>query len=181
MTLYIIRRLQQSVLVILIMLVLVFVSVYVIGNPVDVLVSTEADQEEFDRMVRILGLDQPLWKQILIYVSNLVQGDFGRSFAFSEPALKLVVQRMPATLELVFVAMVMALVTGIPLGMYTGLRPDTVTTRFIMLRGDRDGLRMAGHGQADHRFRLYPRPSGHLRIRRSRGQECAKRGSGHVG
>ena len=54
------------------------------------LVSTEADQEEFDRMVRILGLDQPLWKQTLIYVSNLAQGDFGRSFAFSEPALKLV-------------------------------------------------------------------------------------------
>jgi len=132
MTLYIVRRLLQSMLVILIMLVLVFVGVYVIGNPVDVLVSTEADQEEFERMVRILGLDQPLWKQILIYVTNLVQGDFGRSFAFSQPALKLVVQRMPATVELVFVAMVMALATGIPLGMYTGLRPDTATARFIM-------------------------------------------------
>ena len=132
MTLYVVRRLLQSALVILIMLVLVFVGVFVIGNPVDVLVSTEADQEEFERMVRILGLDQPLWKQILVYVSNLVQGDFGRSFAFSEPALKLVVQRMPATLELVFVAMVMALVTGIPLGMYTGLHPDTGSARFIM-------------------------------------------------
>ena len=132
MTLYVVRRLLQSALVILIMLVLVFVGVFVIGNPVDVLVSTEADQEEFERMVRILGLDQPLWKQILIYVSNLVQGDFGRSFAFSEPALKLVVQRMPATLELVFVAMVMALATGIPLGMYTGLHPDSVPARFIM-------------------------------------------------
>ena len=132
MTLYIVRRLLQSVLVVLIMLVLVFVGVYLIGNPVDVLVSTEADQEEFDRMVRILGLDQPLWKQIVIYVSNLAQGDFGRSFAFSEPALKLVVQRMPATLELVFVAMVMAMVTGIPLGMYTGLHPDTALARFIM-------------------------------------------------
>ena len=132
MTLYVVRRLLQSVLVVLIMLVLVFVGVYVIGNPVDVMVSTEADQEEFERMVRLLGLDQPLWKQILVYVSNLVQGDLGRSFAFSEPALKLVVQRMPATLELVFVAMVMALAAGIPLGMYTGLRPDTVPARFIM-------------------------------------------------
>ena len=132
MTLYIVRRLLQSVLVIVIMLVLVFVGVYVIGNPVDVMVSTEADQEEFERMVRLLGLDQPLWKQILVYISNLVQGDLGRSFAFSEPALKLVVQRMPATLELVFVAMVMALATGIPLGMYTGLHPDTVPARLIM-------------------------------------------------
>ena len=57
MTLYIVRRLLQSVLVIVIMLVLVFVGVYVIGNPVDVMVSTEADQEEFERMVRLLGLD----------------------------------------------------------------------------------------------------------------------------
>ena len=71
MTLYIVRRLLQSVLVIVIMLVLVFVGVYVIGNPVDVMVSTEADQEEFERMVRLLGLDQPLWKQILVYISNL--------------------------------------------------------------------------------------------------------------
>ena len=74
MTLYIVRRLLQSVLVILIMLVLVFIGVYVIGNPVDVMVSTEADQEEFERMVRLLGLDQPLWKQILVYISKLAQG-----------------------------------------------------------------------------------------------------------
>ena len=132
MTLYIVRRLLQSVLVILIMLVLVFIGVYVIGNPVDVMVSTEADQEEFERLVRLLGLDQPLWKQILVYISKLAQGDLGRSFAFSEPALKLGVQRMSATLELVFVAMTMALAAGIPLGMYTGLHPNTVPARFIM-------------------------------------------------
>ena len=132
MGLYIVRRLLQSVAVIAVLSALVFVGIYVIGNPVDVLVSTEADQEEFDRMVRILGLDLPLWKQFLIYLGNLVQGDFGRSFAFGEPALKLVFQRMPATLELVFVAMVMALSIAIPLGMYAGLNPDTKTARTIM-------------------------------------------------
>ncbi len=132
MTLYIVRRLLQSVLVIVVMTALVFVGVYVIGNPVDVLVSTEADQEDFERMVRMLGLDQPLWKQFLVYLSQLLQGDLGRSFAFSEPALKLVLQRIPATLELVAVAMTMALATGIPLGMYTGLNPHTPIARLIM-------------------------------------------------
>jgi len=132
MTRYIIHRLLQSLAVVAVIAALVFVGVYVIGNPVDVLVSTEADQEEFDRMVRLLGLDLPLWKQFLIYLGNLVQGDFGQSFAFSEPALKLVLQRMPATLELVFSAMVMALVIAIPLGMYAGLNPRTKITRFIM-------------------------------------------------
>ena len=96
------------------------------------LVSADADQEEFDRMVRMLGLDLPLWKQFLIFLGNLVQGDLGRSFAFSEPALKLVLQRMPATLELVLVAMTMALAAAIPLGMYTGLNPTTKTARVIM-------------------------------------------------
>lgn len=132
MTLYIIRRLLQSLMVVLAMTILVFVGVYMIGNPVDVLVGTEADQEDFERMVRILGLDKPLWQQFLFYLGNLVRGDLGNSFAYSEPALKLVIQRMPATFELVFVAMVMALTLAIPLGMYTGLRPDTRTSRFIM-------------------------------------------------
>ena len=132
MTLFIIRRLLQSLGVVAVITALVFVGIYVIGNPVDVLVSTEADQEAFDRMVRILGLDQPLSKQFLIYLGNLMQGDLGRSFAFSEPALKLVFMRLPATLELVFVAMVMAISIAIPLGMYTGLNPYTKLARIIM-------------------------------------------------
>ena len=111
---------------------MVFVGIYVIGNPVDILVSTDADQEQFDRMVKILGLDKPLWEQFLVYLSKLAQGDLGRSFAFSEPALKLVIQRMPATIELVTVAMLMALIVGIPLGMYAGLHPEKTVSKTIM-------------------------------------------------
>ncbi len=132
MTLYIVHRLLQSLFVVFAMTVLVFVGVYLIGNPVDVLVGTEADQEDFERMVRILGLDKPLWQQFLIYLGNLLRGDLGNSFAYSEPALKLVLQRMPATFELVFVAMVLAIGMAIPLGMYTGLRPNAMTARAIM-------------------------------------------------
>ena len=132
MTLYILRRLLQSIGVIFVVTALVFVGIYVIGNPVDILVSTDADQEQFDRMVKILGLDKPLWEQFLVYLSKLAQGDLGRSFAFSEPALKLVIQRMPATIELVTVAMLMALIVGIPLGMYAGLHPEKTVSKTIM-------------------------------------------------
>ena len=132
MTLYIFRRLLQSIGVIFIVTALVFVGIYVIGNPVDILVSTEADQDQFDRMVKILGLDKPLWEQFFVYLSKLIQGDLGRSFAFSEPALKLVLQRMPATIELVTVAMLMALIFGIPLGMYAGLHPEKTVSKTIM-------------------------------------------------
>ena len=132
MTLYIFRRLLQSIGVIFVVTALVFIGIYVIGNPVDILVSTEADQEQFDRMVKILGLDKPLWEQFLVYLLKLAQGDLGRSFAFSEPALKLVLQRMPATIELVTVAMLIALVLGIPLGMYAGLHPENPASKTIM-------------------------------------------------
>lgn len=132
MSLYIIHRMAQSVLVLLVTIALMFIGIYVIGNPVDVLVSQEADQAEFERMVAMLGLDRPLWEQFLAYLSNLVTGNLGRSFAFSEPALQLVVQRLPATLELVFVAMSLALVIGIPLGLYTGLHPNRRSARLIM-------------------------------------------------
>ena len=111
---------------------LVFIGIYVIGNPVDILVSTEADQDQFDRMVKILGLDKPLWEQFFVYLLKLAQGDLGRSFAFSEPALKLVLQRMPATIELVSVAMLIALVLGIPLCMYAGLHPENPASKTIM-------------------------------------------------
>ena len=132
MTLYIFRRLLQSIGVIFVVTALVFIGIYVIGNPVDILVSTEADQDQFDRMVKILGLDKPLWEQFFVYLLKLAQGDLGRSFAFNEPALKLVLQRMPATIELVSVAMLIALVLGIPLGMYAGLHPENLASKTIM-------------------------------------------------
>ena len=132
MTVYIVRRILQSVLVLLAMIALVFVGIYLIGDPAHLFVSPDADAGEIERMTRMLGLDRPLWEQFYVYLLNLVQGNLGRSFAYSEPALQLVLQRMPATLELVFVAMLMALSAGIPLGMYAGLNPETGLARFIM-------------------------------------------------
>ena len=132
MSVYIIRRALQSIAVMLVMATLVFVGVYMIGDPAQLLVSADADQADIDRMRRILGLDQPLWHQFLTFLVNLSQGDLGWSFAYGEPALGLVFQRMPATLELVSVAMVMALSVGIPLGLYAGLHPERPMARLLM-------------------------------------------------
>ena len=106
MSVFIIRRLIQSSLVIVAMSLIVFFSVNVIGNPVDILINPEFDQEEMDRAIKALGLDLPIWQQYLHFVKNAFQGDFGRSFVFGESALKLIVQRVPATLELAFTASV---------------------------------------------------------------------------
>ena len=132
MSVYIIRRALQSIAVMLVMATLVFIGVYMIGDPAQLLVSADADQADIDRMRRILGLDQPLWHQFLTFLVNLSQGDLGWSFAYGEPALGLVFQRMPATLELVSVAMVMALSVGIPLGLYAGLHPERPMARLLM-------------------------------------------------
>jgi len=118
--------------VILAMSVIVFIGVFAIGDPVEILISPDADQIERERAVRALGLDLPLWQQYMVFLTNALQGDLGRSFVFNEPALKLILQRMPATLELAFGATFIALLIGLPLGLYAGLRPDNRFSRIIM-------------------------------------------------
>jgi len=111
---------------------IVFFSVNVIGNPVDILINPEFDQEEMDRAIKALGLDLPIWQQYLHFVKNAFQGDFGRSFVFGESALKLIVQRVPATLELAFTALILSILIGIPLGLFAGLNPDSPVSKTIM-------------------------------------------------
>ncbi|MGA3401421.1 MAG: ABC transporter permease [Acetobacteraceae bacterium] len=135
MTTWLIRRLIQALFVVLAMTVIVFVGVHVIGNPVDILISPEADQAERARVIASLGLDQPLWKQYVLFLNDALHGDLGRSFVFNEPALTLIAQRMPATMELAVTAVLLSIVFGIPLGLYAGLYPDSVAARTIMAGG----------------------------------------------
>jgi|TARA_B100000768_G_scaffold181357_1_gene204033 peptide/nickel transport system permease protein len=114
------------------MSLIVFVGVNLVGDPVDMLINPEADQAEIDRVIRDLGLDRPVSEQYWYFVLNAFQGDLGRSFIFGEPALKLIVQRMPATMELALVSLLMAVVFGIPLGIYAGLKPNSKISKTIM-------------------------------------------------
>jgi peptide/nickel transport system permease protein len=129
---WLVRRLIQAAFVVLAMTVIVFVGVHVIGNPVDILISPEADQAERARIIANLGLDQPLWRQYLVFLGDALHGDLGRSFVFNEPALKLIAQRMPATLELAVTAVLLSIVIGVPLGLYAGMKPDGFIGRTIM-------------------------------------------------
>jgi peptide/nickel transport system permease protein len=132
MTVYLIRRLLQAVLVVVAMSLIVFVGVYAIGDPVEILIAPDADQMERERAVQALGLDKPLWMQYGSFVINALHGDLGRSFVFNEPALQLILQRMPATLELALASLVLGCFIGIPLGMYAGLRPESPVSKTIM-------------------------------------------------
>jgi peptide/nickel transport system permease protein len=132
MLVYFIRRLGQAALVVAVMATIVFVSIFMIGNPVDVLANPNADQKEMAEIAARLGLDKPLWEQFALFVWNGLHGDLGRSFVFNEPALKLIIQRMPATMELALLALVFSIAIGIPLGVIAGLYPDNIVGRSIM-------------------------------------------------
>ncbi|MGO4739916.1 ABC transporter permease [Bosea sp. 2KB_26] len=126
------QRLLQAFAVVLAMTVIVFVGVNVIGDPVAVLVPPDADQAERLRVVAAFGLDRPLWQQYLSFLGGAVRGDLGRSFVFNEPALRVILQRMPATLELALAAMLLSVVIGIPLGLYAGVRPNSPVAKTMM-------------------------------------------------
>ena len=129
---FILRRLMQSTGVLFVMSLLVFFGVYAIGNPVDILVNPNADQQDIARAIAELGLDQPLYLQYWHFLSSALSGDLGRSFSTGIPALELIFQRMPATLELAAASMAIAIVFGIPLGLYAGLRPESRIAKGIM-------------------------------------------------
>ncbi|MGE0225161.1 MAG: ABC transporter permease [Acetobacteraceae bacterium] len=129
---WLIRRLIQAFFVVVAMTIIVFIGVHVIGNPVDILISPEADQAERARIIAEMGLDQPLWQQYLYFVNDILHGNLGRSFVFNEPALKLIGSRLPATLELAVTAVLFSICFGVPLGLYAGLKPDGFLGRAIM-------------------------------------------------
>ena len=129
---YLINRLFQSLFVLLAMSLLIFIGIFVIGDPVHVLSDSAATAEEIQELRIRLGLDQPLYTQYLLFLRAALSGDLGTSFVFNEPALKLVLYYMPATLELAIVAMLFAVLVGIPLGVYCGLKPDGLFAKTVM-------------------------------------------------
>ncbi len=132
MTVFIIRRLLQAVLVVWAMSFLVFSGVNLVGDPVEMMVNDEADQAERDRVIKAMGLDKPWYIQYVHFVGRAFQGDLGKSFVYGEESLGIIVQRMPATFELALAALLMAIVIGIPLGVFAGLKSETRTSKVIM-------------------------------------------------
>ena len=131
MPLFLIRRLFQSLAVVFAMSLIVFAGVRAIGDPVQTMIGPEATQEDIVRTRAALGLDRPLPAQYWRFVTGALRGDLGRSYAYSTPAIDLIAERMPATLELAFAALLIALLFGIPLGLWAGLAPDAVSGKTI--------------------------------------------------
>lgn len=108
MLVYLIRRLGQSAFVVITMAVLVFLSMYAIGDPLEILVPQDATVAEREQIARTLGLDKPLAQQFLMFLGNAAKGDLGNSFVLGRPAVEVILERLPATLELALTAMVLA-------------------------------------------------------------------------
>lgn len=132
MTIWLIKRVLQALVIVLLMTMIVFLGLHAIGNPIDILIGPDADQRDRALVIAQLGLDQPLWMQYLKFLHGAIHGDLGKSFIYNESAIKLVLQRLPATMELAFAALFMAIVVGVPLGLVAGLTPDSRLSRIIM-------------------------------------------------
>jgi len=131
-TVYVLRRLVQTLLVLFVTSALVFAGLFLVGDPVEILVNPQADQEERARSAAALGLDKPALEQYAIFIKGAFTGDLGKSFVFGRPALEVIVERMPATMELALLAMLISVGLGIPLGIYAGLYPEKFLSKTIM-------------------------------------------------
>lgn len=125
MSLYLLRRTVHAVLVLFGVSVIVFLTLHLNGSPVNVLLPPEATQEARDQLTRQLGLDQPLYEQYFHFVSRALSGDFGQSLWYNEPTVGLVVERLPATIELAALGLLIAVVGAVPLGVLAATRRGT--------------------------------------------------------
>lgn len=125
------RRALEGLVVIAVMSFLVFLGVYMLGNPVHVFSNPNSSPESIQKVVESLGLDLPWHEQYLRFAGNALKGDLGVSFVHAQPSLSLILSRLPATLELVVFAMVVAIAVGVPLGLLAGSRPRHWTSQAI--------------------------------------------------
>ena len=130
---YILKRLYQMIIVLFVVSIIVFFIMSFTGDPVLMLVPPDATQAQIDNARAELGLDKPLIVQYFIFLQNIMQGDFGISYVFGQSALQLIVERMPATFELVFVSVIISILVAIPLGVFAGAYPNKKSSKTIML------------------------------------------------
>ncbi len=129
---YILRRLAQSLGVLVVISLLVFVMMYGIGNPETTLLPPNASKRQREELRAALGLDQPLPVQYLKYIGNLLRGDLGLSYYTGRPVGDMLAERATATFELAVVSMLISMLAGIPLGIVAGARPRHPLSRLVM-------------------------------------------------
>lgn len=133
MSRYIARRLLQAVIVLFGIMTIVFFLMRLTGDPAIVMMPPDASTEMIEAYRKAMGLDRPLLVQYWSYLTHAVRGDFGKSLRFREPALSLVLERFPASIQLAFAALVMSLLVGIPVGLFSAVRRNTVADSLFRL------------------------------------------------
>ena len=129
---YILNRLFHSAIVMLVISFIVFFIMFKAGDPVQLLLPPDATQQDVIEMRHALGLDQSFIKQYEAFLKNVAKGNLGNSFVYGQPALQVVFERLPATLELSVIAMIVSILLGIPLGVIASIKPDSWYSKLIM-------------------------------------------------
>src|SRR5215468_4006419 len=129
---FILRRLLQGILVMLVVGFIAFSLFNFVGDPVSLMLPPEATQADRDQMRGVLGLDKPFYVQFATFLGNALQGNFGISLRLGRPVSALLVERLPATLELACTAALIGLLVGIPVGVFTALRRDSWMSRAML-------------------------------------------------
>jgi len=126
MTRYLVSRIGQSILIVFGVLIIVFFMLRLTGDPTSLMVSRDATAAQRDQARTAFGFDRPLHVQFVEFMSNALSGDFGLSLRYRRPATTIILERMPATVELATAALIISLLLGLPLGMMAGLYPGTI-------------------------------------------------------
>jgi peptide/nickel transport system permease protein len=132
MTAFIIRRLLQAVLVMLVVALIAFLMFRFVGDPINQMVGIETTPEQREALRVRLGLRDPILVQLARFIWNAAQFNFGTSYQFKQPVSEMILQRMPATLELSMVSAIFALLVGIPMGVYTGIRREAWLSKLFL-------------------------------------------------
>ena len=133
MLIFILRRLAQAVVVMLVVAFIAFMLFQHVGDPVTNLLGQDATPQQREQLRADLGLDKPFFVQFAHFVGNAVQGEFGLSLRQGRRVSALIAERLPATVELSLVAAVLALVVGVPMGVYAALRRGTFMSQLLMM------------------------------------------------
>jgi len=129
---YTLRRFGQMVIVLFVVSVLIFTVTRFTGDPVMLIVSQDASDTQIAAARAELGLDRPLYQQYGVFAQNALHGNLGTSFVFRRSATELIVERMPATLEMTIFAMLLSAILAIPLGVFAGAYPRNILSKSIM-------------------------------------------------
>jgi peptide/nickel transport system permease protein len=129
---YILNRLFHSALVMLTISFIVFFIMFKAGDPVQLMLPPDATQQDVVDMRAVLGLDKSFVVQYQKFLINIANGDMGTSFMYGQPALDIVFERMPATMELAIISMILSIIIGIPLGIISSIKPNSFLSRTIM-------------------------------------------------